>query len=80
MESASLKLRKLVNKDISIADVEQILKWSHEAGIYNAIEIIAGLPHEEDEDIEATVEFLKRNRQYIDQVFLKSVFNDYRQS
>lgn len=70
VESASLKLRKLVNKDISIADVEQILKWSHEAGIYNAIEIIAGLPHEEDEDIETTVEFLKRNRQYVDQVFL----------
>jgi radical SAM superfamily enzyme YgiQ (UPF0313 family) len=70
VESASLKLRKLVNKDISIEDVEQILKWSHEAGIYNSIEIIAGLPHEDDEDIEATVNFIRRNRQYVDQIFL----------
>ena len=50
--------------------MEQILKWSHEAGIYNSIEIIAGLPHEEDEDVETTVAFLRRNRQYVDQIFL----------
>lgn len=53
------------------SDIQQlILKWSHEAGIYYSIEIIARLPHEEDEDIEATVNFIRRNRLYVDQIFL----------
>ena len=70
LETGSVRMQKFVNKGIDLEEFESILKWSHEAGIYNAIQIISGLPHEQEEDIQASVEFLKRNRPYLDQVFL----------
>jgi radical SAM superfamily enzyme YgiQ (UPF0313 family) len=70
IESGSERIHKLIKKRIKLPEFEQILKWSHEAGIYNSLEIIAGLPHERNEDIELTIEFLKKNSPYIDQLFL----------
>lgn len=70
LESGSERMQTLINKKIKFPEMEQILKWSHEAGIYNSIEMIAGLPHEKDEDVEDSIEFLKRNRPFIDQVYL----------
>ncbi|MBU4459239.1 MAG: radical SAM protein [Verrucomicrobia bacterium] len=70
LESASPAMLKRVNKSLRVEELEQVLRWSHEAGIYNGIELIAGLPHETDEEIEMTVDFLLRNRPWIDQVFL----------
>lgn len=70
MESGSPRLQKLVNKGLDLEEMGRILRWSHEAGIYNAIQVIAGLPTEREEDVELTVEFLRKNRAYIDQVYL----------
>jgi radical SAM superfamily enzyme YgiQ (UPF0313 family) len=55
LETASPRLQQLIHKGLDLKEVEQVLQWSHEAGIYNAVQIIAGLPTERDEDIEATV-------------------------
>ena len=70
LESASPKLQKLINKGIRLDEVAEILQWSHEAGIYNSLEVIAGLPHEADDDIDKTIEFLYRVRPYVDQIYL----------
>ena len=70
VESASPKMQKLINKRIDLEEGKRILRWSHEAGIYNSLEIIAGLPGETDEDTEHTVRFLHEVRPYVDQMYL----------
>lgn len=70
LESGSQKLQKMIHKGIDFDEFAQILQWSHEAGIYNSIEVIAGLPHETDDDIEETMQFIQRLRPYVDQMYL----------
>ena len=37
VESASPKMQKIINKRIDLEEGKKILKWSHEAGIYNSL-------------------------------------------
>ena len=70
LETGSDRLQKLIHKGIEFAEFERIMQWSHEAGIYNSLEVIAGFPSETDEDIEATVQMLHRLRPWVDQMYL----------
>jgi radical SAM superfamily enzyme YgiQ (UPF0313 family) len=74
METASPRLLKLINKNVDVRQAEKVLRWSHEAGIFNGIEIIAGFPTETDEDIQATIDFIERNSEYIDEVTINSFY------
>lgn len=69
METASLRLLKSIDKRIGLKGLENILRWLDEAGIWTGLEIICGLPHENDEDIEETVRFLEGNRGYINTIY-----------
>lgn len=70
LESGSKKLQKMFHKGIDFDEFAQIMQWSHEAGIYNSLEVIAGMPGETDEDIEETVAMLHRLRPWVDQMYL----------
>ena len=70
LETGSERLQKLIHKGIEFDEFQQIMQWSHEAGIYNSLEVIAGFPGETDEDIEATVAMLHRLRPWVDQMYL----------
>ena len=70
LESGSLKIQKKIQKGIEFDEFAQIMQWSHEAGIYNSLEVIAGMPGETDEDIEETVQMLHRLRPWVDQMYL----------
>ena len=70
METGSQRVQNLIHKGIEFEEFLQIMQWSHEAGIYNSIEVVAGFPTETDEDIEQTVQFIHRLRPYIDQMYL----------
>ena len=70
METGSQRVQNLIHKGIEFEEFLQIMQWSHEAGIYNSIEVVAGFPTETDEDIEDTVKFLHRLRPFIDQMYL----------
>jgi radical SAM superfamily enzyme YgiQ (UPF0313 family) len=70
LESGSRSMQKKIHKGIDIDELAQILEWSHEAGIYNSLEVVAGLPTETDEDIEETVNLIKALRSRVDQVYL----------
>lgn len=65
IESPSPRLLKYVNKGVSAAQIEKILKLSHELGIWNEVELICGLPHENNEDIKKTLKFIEKNNGYI---------------
>ena len=69
-ETASPRMLKYVEKKTTIEQMEKILKRSHELGIWNELEIICGLPHETEDDIRLTRDFLQRNAEYIDWIHL----------
>lgn len=66
LESGSDKMLKFVDKGITSKMATDLLKLSHELGIWNQVEFIIGLPHETDEDVDATIKFIKDNKEYID--------------
>ena len=70
IETASTRLLKYVRKGISVKKLEDTLKWSDEAGIWTGVEIICGLPHEQERDIEETIAFLNKNKKYIDTLYI----------
>lgn len=74
METASSSLLKRVNKGITIPELENVLKLTHKYGIWTGVEVICGLPHETDEDIDMTIEFLLNNKECINIVY-RNVFD-----
>lgn len=69
METASPKLLRYIDKRIALRNLENILKWADEAGIWTGLEIICGLPYEKDSDIEETITFLDRNKAHINSLY-----------
>jgi len=72
LDTGSERLIKLNRKPVNIEEAEAILRRSHEAGIYNVVNLITGLPHETRADVEETIGFLERNKKYISRVFSPS--------
>ena len=70
METASPRLLKYINKKIDLKVLENVLRWTDEAGIWTGLEVICGFPHERREDIDATISFLNANKKYINRVYL----------
>jgi len=70
IETASPRLLKYIRKGIGVKRLEDTLKWSDEAGIWTGVEIICGLPHEKDSDVEETIRFLNRNKKYINTLYI----------
>lgn len=69
METASPGLLRRVNKGISIPELEKALKLLSKYGIWSGVEVICGLPHETEEDINETIDFLLNNKNDIDMVY-----------
>jgi Radical SAM superfamily len=74
LESASPRMLEFINKRVSREQVAQVLKWTHNAGIMTSIEFIAGFPTETDDDIQASIDFLEQNRDYIDEAYSNPFF------
>lgn len=70
METASPGLLGRTNKDITIRELEAALRLLSKYGIWSGVEIICGLPHETEEDVNTTIDFLVRNKEYIDMAYL----------
>ncbi|MFH1504520.1 MAG: radical SAM protein [Candidatus Omnitrophota bacterium] len=73
LESASPKILKLMRKNFSTILAEEVIQNTKKAGISSSINIIVGFPEETWEDINLTVNFLKRNLEFIDTVYLHSL-------
>ena len=67
-ETASKKVFDYISKSGCFDKREEILKNSHEIGIYNVVNFIEGLPGENLEDLILTVKFLYDNIDYIDAI------------
>ena len=69
METASKKMLEYINKDINLAQLEEMLYWANKAGIWTGIEIIGGLPYETETDVQETISFVKKNKKHIDSLY-----------
>ena len=65
VESGTQRILDLIDKGTHVADVEKVLKESHEAGIWNLIFLIVGYPTQTEEEAENDLAFLKRNKSCI---------------
>lgn len=74
LESGSERVQQYVNKNLDIGKAEKLLKMSHELGIWNEVEVIAGFPHEGWDDMRATERFLRKNRKTIDYFYLNMFY------
>ncbi len=68
LESGSDKMLGIINKGFSASDAEAALKATHQAGIMNRVNLIAGFFHETPDDVELTRDFLNRNSEYVDMI------------
>ncbi|HEY8473294.1 MAG TPA: radical SAM protein [Natronosporangium sp.] len=65
LETASTKMLKIIDKRVKLAEAERVLRWCKEIGIWADLEIITGMPHEDEENFAETTDFLERNAEYI---------------
>lgn len=68
VETGSQKILNHMKKVLFVNEIEQIMKDTHNVGIWNHINIVTGYLHEEERDVKLTLEFLERNKCYIDSV------------
>ncbi len=68
VESGADTILKKMNKYYTAEDAEKIIRFTHQAGICANINIIVGFPGETESEFNETAEFLRRNREYIDEV------------
>lgn len=65
IESGSDRILKIMNKGFSSEQASRTLQLAYEARIKSHIFLIIGYPTETRQDINQTIEFIKRNRRYI---------------
>ncbi len=66
LESGSDRVLKYIRKGSDINTAKRILKDSHNVGMYNFAYFILGIPTETKEEMQKTVNFLCKNKKYID--------------
>jgi radical SAM superfamily enzyme YgiQ (UPF0313 family) len=70
IDAATPHLCRRMDKGFDLEEASQIIRWSREAGIDNVVNLIAGLPHETDQDIRETIAWLERHRAFVSHVNL----------
>ena len=73
LESGSESVVKSIGKGFSISTAENVIRNTHNADIKTSINIISGFPTESREDFQQTVDFIKRNRDYMGEIRLTFV-------
>jgi len=70
VDCGSARLARLMKKGVNHDCALAILKASHRAGIRNIVNIIIGMPHETQQDIEETLRFIDRAGRYVHELQL----------
>lgn len=65
IESGSQKILNVMEKQATVEENINALKWTGEAGIATIIQLVIGMPGEDDKTINETTEFLKKVSPYI---------------
>lgn len=65
IESGSNRILKNMGKAFTVEQASKVLENSYQEGIKNILFLIVGFPHEKEEDINKTIEFIRKNSEYI---------------
>ena len=68
VESGSQRILDKMNKKLNVNEMEQILRDSNNAGIWNHVNLIVGFCNETKDDINKTVDFIEKNAPNIDSI------------
>ncbi len=71
-DTPSDRMSEFYGRRVKNAAFAEVLADASRAGIRNSINVIIGMPHEQEEDIEEFLGFMERNRPHIDWVFFFS--------
>ncbi|MCX5713917.1 MAG: radical SAM protein [Candidatus Omnitrophica bacterium] len=74
IESGSQRVLDKMRKNLSISDAETVIRSTHDAGIFISLNFMFGFPTETEDDFQQTMDFIKRNRKYIDKVLPSESF------
>jgi len=74
VESGCPKIMKYVNKPFTLNQAEEILKEASKLKILTQIDVICGFPYETEQDVDATIKFIKKNRESIMAVDLNKFY------
>ena len=69
IESGSQKVLDLMRKRYRISDAHNVLKATHQAGIMVTANFMFGFPGETEEDFSQTLDFVRKNTEYLDRVY-----------
>jgi hypothetical protein len=65
VDCGSERLSRIMRKGVNHDEALHILAASHRAGIHNFVNIIVGMPHETERDVEETLRFIDRAKPYV---------------
>ena len=66
VECGSERILKIINKNTSSEMMKEVLRHSHDLGIYNYITLLSGLEIEREEDVDLTKQFISEIKDYVD--------------
>ena len=66
IESGSQKMLDVMEKNTSVKMNSDAIKWVHDAGLFTIIQLVIGMPGEDDETIQETTDFLCDLLPYLD--------------
>ncbi len=73
LEHGSQRILKMMRKSFSLDAAEELIRNTSKLGIRVSVNIVIGFPGETEDDISATEDFLKRNIDFINDVFFHSL-------
>lgn len=68
LESGSQKIVNSMGKRFKMKDAERVIRDTYNSGIETILGIIVGFPGETEEDFQQTLDFIKRNKDFISKV------------
>ncbi|MDD5196711.1 MAG: radical SAM protein [Candidatus Omnitrophota bacterium] len=68
VESGSDRILKKMGKAYTAQEASEVIRNTHQSGICTNINIIVGFPGETEEDFNQTIDFVLKNKDYIDEI------------
>ena len=70
LDTSSDRLSRLYRRNILRDDFTRVLEMSTRAGLRNSVNVIIGLPHETDKDIDELLSYLEAHKAHIQYIFV----------